>query len=142
MAPDSVALVRRAYEAWNGSQPVRDFGELVGENFEFVNPDYAVEAGTRRGIVGAAGALASVDAAFAEYTHELNELVDAGDTVLAFVTFKARGHGGGVEVQVEEQHIWTVEDGKIVRVEWFHDRRAALDAAGLTEEEVRRQASR
>jgi ketosteroid isomerase-like protein len=51
--------------------------------------------------------------------------------VLAYVTFRARGRDSGVLLETPEQHVWTVRDGKVVRIEWFHDEPAAKLAAGL-----------
>ena len=83
----------------------------------------------------------AIDSAFAEYAHNPHDLIDAGDKVLGFVTFRARGHQGGVEIRVDEQHVWTLEGGKIVRLEWFHDRREALEAAGLSEQDAHADSS-
>ena len=42
------------------------------------------------------------------------------------------GRTSGLEVQAEESHVWTLQHGRIVRVEMFLDRGEALAAAGLT----------
>ena len=56
---------------------------------------------------------------FSEYHHELHELFDAGDTVVAAVSFHAtaRQRSKRVVIQKEEAHVWTFRDGKIVRFE-------------------------
>jgi len=61
-----------------------------------------------------------------------DELIDAGDDVLAFVTISARGRASGLEVTYEHPQLWTLRDGKVVRMRVFADRAAALQAAGLT----------
>jgi ketosteroid isomerase-like protein len=136
MSQENVEMVRRAYDAWNSQQALPALEAYLSPDFEFVNPDYAIEPGTRRGYQGLVAVVEAVDAAFAEYSHDPHELIDAGDKVLALVTFRARGRQGGVEMRVDEQHVWTLEDGKVVRLEWFHDRREALEAAGLSEQEA------
>ena len=45
--------------------------------------------------------------------------------------FRARGRDSGALVDKPEQHVWTLNAGKIVRFEWFHDEVAARRAAGL-----------
>ncbi len=122
--------VRRIYDAWNG-EGLAGVETYMSHDVEWVNPDYAVEPGTRRGHQGLAAVVQAVDAAFAEYRHEPDELIEAGDKVLVFVTFWARGRDSGVELHVEEQHVWTFENVKVTRVEWFHNLGDALEAAGL-----------
>ena len=59
------------------------------------------------------------------------EMRDLGDRVLCFTTFTARTSEDGVDFAQDEPQLWTLRDGKIVRLEWFHDRNEALEAAGL-----------
>ena len=133
MSRENVELVRQAYVAWNSQDRLAALSVYMSEDFEFVNPEYAIEPGTRRGQEGVIAVMEAVEAAFAEYAHEPHELIDAGDKVLGFVTFRARGHKGGVEMRVDEQHVWTLAGGKVIRLEWFHNRHDALVAAGLEE---------
>ncbi|MEJ7804008.1 MAG: hypothetical protein WKH68_11670, partial [Candidatus Limnocylindria bacterium] len=37
------------------------------------------------------------------------------------------------EIHQEEAHAWTLQDGKVVRLEWGRDLDTALEAAGLSE---------
>jgi ketosteroid isomerase-like protein len=64
----------------------------------------------------------------------LAELIDAGDKVISVVTTRGRGRASGVEVELTRHAgVWTIRDGKIVRVVWFRTRADALKAAGLSE---------
>lgn len=65
--------------------------------------------------------------------HELHELFDRGDAVVAAVSFLTRSRRSGIELVQEEAHTWTLRDGRIVRFEWGRDVAAALEAAGLLE---------
>ncbi len=62
-----------------------------------------------------------------------DELIDAGEHVVSVVTSRSRGRTSGVEVQSNHAAVWTVREGKIVRVAWFPTREEALEAAGLRE---------
>ena len=53
-------------------------------------------------------------------THVLGEVDDLGRRLLWHTIFRARGHSGA-QVEVPEQHLWTLRDGKILRLQWFHD---------------------
>jgi uncharacterized protein len=124
-------LIRRLYEVWNGPAGMRAALDLFDPSVEYVNPEGAVEPGTRHGHAGIVGVLQALDSAFSDYTHELHELIDGGDRVVALTTFKACGRDSGAWVEVPEQHVWTLRNGRIVRIEWFHDERKAKKAAGL-----------
>ena len=118
-------LVRRIYEAWkSGESPAA----LIDENLEYVNPDHAVEPGTRRGRRW----LAAVTDTYGDFSTEPVEFIDAGDeevVVLAYYT--ATGSGSGVRVTGEHGYVWTISGGRAVRFKWFSSHAEALAAAGL-----------
>jgi ketosteroid isomerase-like protein len=59
------------------------------------------------------------------------EFVDMGDRVVATVRFRARGRGSGIEVDDRLYDVFTLRDGKIVRMDQFTERSEALEAARL-----------
>ncbi len=125
---DNIRLLRRLYEAWDRPAHEEVLAVLDPE-FEFVNPDYAVDPGIRHGHDGFRQALANLDASFAEQHHQLEDFVDLGERILVHAVFHARGRDSGASVSVVEQHLWTVRDGKLVRMQWFHDAAEAEEAA-------------
>jgi ketosteroid isomerase-like protein len=58
------------------------------------------------------------------------ELVDMGDRVLATVRLRGRGRGSGVEIDARFYDVYTLRDGRIVRMDQFTERSEALEAAG------------
>jgi ketosteroid isomerase-like protein len=56
------------------------------------------------------------------------EFVEEGGRVLVPVVLRARGAGSGIEVEQRAFQVWTVRDGKAVRVEAFADLEAARRA--------------
>lgn len=66
-----------------------------------------------------------------EYDYE--ELIDAGEHVIAVVTRHARGRASGVEVESPFALVWTIREGKVIRVVWFLTRGDALEAVRLPE---------
>jgi ketosteroid isomerase-like protein len=58
------------------------------------------------------------------------ELVDMGDRVLATVRLRGRGRGSGVEIDARFYDVYTLRDGKIVRMDQFTERSEALEAVG------------
>jgi ketosteroid isomerase-like protein len=68
----------------------------------------------------------------AEWDHyELvpEEFVDRGDHVVVTVRIRARGRGSGAEVDARFYDLYTLRDGKIVRMDQFAERAQALEAA-------------
>jgi ketosteroid isomerase-like protein len=65
---------------------------------------------------------------------EVEDLIDAGDQVVSVQTSHARGRASGVAVDLAHfAAVWTIRQGKIVRVALFTTRADALDAAGVRE---------
>jgi ketosteroid isomerase-like protein len=71
--------------------------------------------------------------AWESYEHDCHELIDAGDDVVSIVTDRGRGRASGAEVEISAYGVWTIRDGKIVRVVWYPTCDEALEAAGLSE---------
>ena len=65
------------------------------------------------------------------YRIEAEEFVDAGDEVVVLVRVQARTRRGGVEMEHAPGAVWTLEDGRVRRIEFYLERRQALTAARL-----------
>jgi ketosteroid isomerase-like protein len=61
------------------------------------------------------------------------EYVDAGDRVVVTVHLAGRGRGSGIEVDTHLYEVWTIRNGKAVRMDEFTERAEALKAVGLSE---------
>ena len=131
MSEADLETIRRVYKAWNSPEGMAAALPLMDPDIEYVNPESAIEGGTRRGYAGMTEVLAAVEGSFVDYVHDPHRLVEAGDKVMAYVTFRARGRDSGAVVEKPEQHVWTLREGRVVRFEWFHDEAAAKAAAGL-----------
>jgi ketosteroid isomerase-like protein len=125
MSDANVELVRRIYEAWDREESA---GPFLAEDIEYVNPDYAVEPGTRRG----RQAFAVTRETYADFMFKVERIVDTeGDDVVVLAHYTASGTASGVALEGEHGHVWTVKDGQAVRFRWFQSHREALEAAGL-----------
>ena len=119
MSEQNIAVVRRLYEAWSRDEfpgPV----ELFDPEVEYVNPDGAIEPGTRRGLDEFVAAAEKLLDAWEHWRPELERVEAVGDQVIAVVRYTARGRGSGVEVEGIESSLWTFRDGKVIRYQWFH----------------------
>ena len=78
-----------------------------------------------------------------ESIKSFERFIDAGDDhVLVFSREGGRGKGSGAEVQTHlTAHLWTLKDGKAVRMHSYWERAEALEAVGLSEQDARAEAS-
>lgn len=125
MSEANVELVRTIYERWAADESVRD---LIAHDLEYVNPPYAVEPGTHHD----RRKLATVREVYPDFRVDAEEYFDVGDEVVVIGT--ARGTtASGITAQWKQGYIWTIKNGKAVRLRWFNDPKEALEAAGLRE---------
>ena len=71
--------------------------------------------------------------AFGEIDFEVEELIDAGDRVLAVIREREIGRTSRAPVETTHLAVFTLSDGKIIQMQVFDDRQQALEAAGLAE---------
>jgi ketosteroid isomerase-like protein len=67
-----------------------------------------------------------------EWRCEAEEYVSAGELVVVLTRYTGRGKESGVSVDTKGAHLWTMRDGKAVRLVVFSSRSKALEAAGLS----------
>jgi len=135
MSQENVEIVRRIYdEGLIDRDPEKWLLELATPDVEYVNPPYAVEPGVRRGPIAVVRAMRSFAEVWENSRHELHELFDCGDSVVASVSWYTRSRGSESELVQEEAHTWGLRKGRITRFEWGKDLGTALQAAGLQEE--------
>jgi uncharacterized protein len=133
VSDSNLDIVSSLYDAWRSDAPEAAPVAFLDDEFEYVNPPYAVHPGTRHGKDGWIAAIRNLSESFESWGHVPGEMIDAGDRVVVMTTFHACGRGSSVAVEKFEPHIWTLRDGKVIRFEWFNERDEALQAAGLAD---------
>ena len=68
---------------------------------------------------------------FGEVDFEVEELIDAGDQVLAVIREREVGRASGVPVETTHLAVYTLRGSKVIQMQVFDDRQQALEAAGL-----------
>jgi ketosteroid isomerase-like protein len=131
MSQENVELVRHIYESGLFDRDPEELLELATPDVEYINPPYAVEPGVRYGLVAVAQAMRRFAEVWEESHHELRELYDCGEIVVAAVSWHIRNRGSEMELVNEEAHTWTLREGRIARFEWGQDLDSALEAAGF-----------
>jgi ketosteroid isomerase-like protein len=130
----NVELIRRGYEAFNHGDADAVL-EGFDPNIEWRVPDTFPDPDTYHGHDGVRKFWEMWRGAFDDFRVEIEELIDAGDMVVAMTRVHGRGKGSGAEVATPSfPHVWTVRDGKAVRMEMLQTREAALEAVGLSRE--------
>ena len=125
MSQENVEIVRAIYTQWSNHQSA---DHLIDPDLEYVNPPYAVESGVSHGRT----ALDKVLEIFPDFRVEPERFVDAGEHVV--VIGVARGtSASGVQAQWRQGYVWTVREGKAIRLRWFNQPSEALAAVGLAE---------
>lgn len=92
-------------------------------------------AGIYRGHEAVRGFMRHWLGTWADYEIEADEVIDAGDDLVVVVlTERGRGRGSGVRVQNQLAQVWTMRDGKAIRINRYSTRAEALEAVGLREQ--------
>jgi ketosteroid isomerase-like protein len=132
MSQENVEIVRRGFMA-------------VLENdwptaLDTLHPDIEVrdfdipDAGVYRGHEGFREWLNNWGEGWNEWRAEDVEFRPAGQHgVIALFRMVVKGRGSGIEVERSDAIVYRVEDGRIVRTEYFNDQGIALEAAGRSE---------
>ena len=123
-------MCRRGYEHLDRTGEF--LWDLIDSEVELHDSPDSPDTQVYRGHEGVRTALANVEQSFDELHFEAEDFRDAGDDVVVFIHMRGRGKGSGIEVEAQIAHLWTIRDGKGVRVRVL-DRESALEAAGLRE---------
>ena len=134
MSQENVAIVRDAFEsALAGDQ--EKMAQLVDPEVEF----HGTVGGLQEGQI--AHGQSEIDQTFEsedleaweERRLEAEEFIDAGDNVVVLLHEYRRGKGSGVELETDTAVVVAVSGGRVVRIQGYMDRAAALEAVGLSE---------
>jgi ketosteroid isomerase-like protein len=130
MSQENVELVRLGFERFlaTGELPWDMFAEEV-EVHDHDTPDqgdYLGHEGVRRW-------LEDWGDAWAQWSIEPDEFIDAGNAVVIFIQMHTKGRGSGIEAQRQDALVYEVGDGMITRIDYYNDRELALKAVRLAE---------
>lgn len=132
MSQENVDAVQDFIDAYNR----RDYDAAI-ESFDpevdFVLPAQQ-SADSGRGPDHVIRFFEGLDETFDDVQLRPQEFVDGGDRVATRLRHYAHGKGSGLVLDEELYHqVTTFRGGRIVRIEYFADWNAALEAAGLSE---------
>lgn len=129
MSAENLEIVRRSLEKFAETGEIE--WSTVDQDIEITDHDIPDQQGYR-GHDGLARWLEDWATAWAEYTIEPTDFLDAGNYVVVVLRMRATGRGSGLELDREDAIVYELHDGKIIRCEYFNDKLHALAAAGIT----------
>jgi len=132
MSAENVDIIRRGYEEFIATgEPTEDImaPEFVWDMSTF--RDWP-ERKTYEGVEGMREFVGDWTAAWEDWRLEVEDLVDAGDEVVAIVRQSGRSKTTGLPVDMRFAQLWTLSDGRQTRMRMYADPEEALRAAGLS----------
>jgi len=134
MSQENVDVVRDLFAATNERDTRRALSHYADDVELVADPEAFLDRGTFKGRPAVAEWLADWFARFEPgYHFEIAEVRDLGDVVFLFATCSGRGRTSGAEIHGQTGFLYRLRGGKIVRVELYPSRSAALEAAELRE---------
>ena len=138
MSQENVEIVRTLFAAFQ-SVNVGTFARRLDEVREIFDPEVEwvaaphslLASGEYRGYDGVSRFWTQFLSAWDEYGVQVDELIDAGDQVVAVM--RLSGRTNELEVDEPRSSVLTLRGGRIVRIEPFASKEEALEAAGLSE---------
>ena len=131
MSDQNVEVIRRGYEHFVAT------GQLLEET---IDPGFVWDMSTFRnwserqtyeGLEGAKEFLMDWADAWEDWQVEVEELHDAGDKVVTVARQSGRAKATGLPVDMHLAQVWSLRDGKQVRMEMYADPGGAMRAVGL-----------
>jgi ketosteroid isomerase-like protein len=129
MSGENVQIVARLYELY-GRGDVDALVAQVDPNVEVDLTDRLPDEAVMHGREAYRSFLEGGFEIWSEFRVEVEELVDAGEAVVAMVRTVAVGEGSGAEVSERVAHVVWLRDGPAYRLKLFGRREAAIEAAG------------
>jgi ketosteroid isomerase-like protein len=136
MSKQNVEIVRRVYDGGvrelTSSPDEADLLELFDPGVHVDLTRRVLNPAAYNGYDGLRLGLSEVREVWDRFTILPERFIDVGDHVLVLETVQASGLGSGVEVATRGATLYTLRDGKIVRLTLYLDSREALEAVGLS----------
>ena len=134
MSPENVEIVKVNFDLWNAGD-MDAWRKLFDPDGIMRNPEGWPEPGPQVGRDAVMHFLQQLrDTWDADALEVISDYADVGDRVA--VRFIWHGAGSGPDADLEMTGVYTVRKGKIVLLEFFWDHAEALEAVGLSEQDV------
>jgi ketosteroid isomerase-like protein len=122
-------VVLASYESLNEGK-VDAAMEALAEDAEWHESEVLPDTGVYRGREAIRAFLAHFLDSWERFHQTAEDVQQVGDRVLVMIHLEATGRGSAADVDARYAHLWTISEGRGVRVDAFYDRdeaRAALN---------------
>jgi uncharacterized protein len=140
MSQENVAVVQAVYSLFGDPGAFRrgerddDFLTYFAPDYELIPPpSYPDIATSYRGLEGSHRWQQLMDEIWEDWHLDAERFFDAGEEVVVFVRTSGTARQSGAPVEISVAHVFTLQEGRVTRLEVFLDRHEALDAVGLSE---------
>ncbi len=131
MSQENLEAVRRTLAAFNSGEVEQVLASVHPEFEARIAPELSAEPDTYRGGSGVQRYFDSFREAFEQIRFGVEELTDAGESVVVGLRMTAAGKLTGIEVEQRNAGVWTVVEGKVARIDTYASFAEALRAVGL-----------
>ena len=116
MPSENLERIARIYEAWGRGDFSAEIGVFDPE-MTFVVDDEIPDAGTYEGLEGLSRYTRGFLDAWESLTIAAESLEESGGAILATVRQDGVGKDSGATVTLNYFHVWTLRDGRVIRLE-------------------------
>ncbi len=126
MSDEHLEIISRGYEHWAATGRIRAHPDFVWDVSELGWPGQQIYVGAE----GADRFNAEWAEAWDGWEIEVEEYVDAGESVVAIVNQRGRSRATGIPVDMRFAQVWTFRDGQAIRMQMYASVDEALATAG------------
>jgi ketosteroid isomerase-like protein len=127
MSAENIETAKGAYSAF-GQGDMDGLSQMFAEDAQWLTSDELPLGGLATGRDEIIGNFAQIPSYWSEFSVEPEEFIDGGDWVVVRGTQRASGENGSFEAPFA--HLIKIEDGKLVRGEFYSDSAKAKQALG------------
>ena len=131
MSKENVEIVRQGYEGFAARGVINPGIATPDFVWDMSNFHGWPEQQTYEGAEEVQAFLSEWIGTWDDWELEADAFHDAGDKVVAMMSQRGRSKVAGMLVEMSFAQVWTLRDGKQIRMDMYSDRDEALHAAGL-----------
>jgi ketosteroid isomerase-like protein len=135
-----VDLVRDSFKAY-ATGDYDTLAEMMHPDLEVHDWPEAADPSVYRGLEGISQARHEWGKAWEQMDVAPTHFVEAGEHVFVVMRSTGIGRGSSIEMVTDTFGVYTFRGSKVSKVQFFIDRGSALAAAGLTEDQIRQEAT-
>jgi ketosteroid isomerase-like protein len=131
MSHERVDRVRAIYHYWREGD-FQSEADLYDTHAVLIQGPGFPDKGAHYGLEGIRRYMRGFLEAWEHITIDADELIDAGDSVVASIVQVGTGQESGASAEFRYFHVWTFRGDKVIRLETVRERHQALAMVGLS----------